>query len=127
MRQVSIFLDRWVQLNFREEGGKVGGWTPFKYGGRETTNAKSNAKIDGRYVNTTAKLLQDTGRLRISFIPFATTTNAGIGSDLPYAKGHEEGTSKLPQRRMLPKAPEVEDDCRQIIETWLGRTLDSYL
>ena len=61
----------WVQKNFKGEGKAVGGWAPFKAGGRWRK---------GFGLDTSAKLLQDTGALRASFLPFASKTDAGIGS-----------------------------------------------
>lgn len=121
MRQVAVSLDQWVQRNFQSEGGKVGGWTPFTYGGRLTTKKKANAQsIDGhRYVNSSAKLLQDTGALRHSFLPFIRKGVAGIGSDLPYSKPHEEGANGMIQRRMLPETSEVQADIREILDNFL--------
>jgi phage gpG-like protein len=110
-KRVSIFLDQWVQQNFRTEGGKVGGWSPF-------SEFNLRALLD-----PSAKLLQDTGRLRLSFVPFATKNDAGIGSDLPYAEKHEEGEGALPVRRMLPKGSEVKKDVREILEDFVGVTL----
>lgn len=97
-QKVAIILDRWVQRNFKTEGGHVGGWTPFKRGGRP---------LPGGGIDTTAKLLQDTGALRLSFRMFWDSKQAGIGSRLKYSKPHEEGTSRLPQRRMLPAERDV--------------------
>lgn len=106
MKKASIYLDRWVQSNFKSEGGKVGGWQPFARGGRVTS--------DG--IDTSARLLQDTGRLRASFLPFATKKTAGISSDLDYAKTHEYGTGDVPMRRMLPEKADVIDDIRRILK-----------
>ncbi len=167
MRQASIYLDRWVQQNFKTEGGKVGGWPPFKYGGRVKTKTKTQLdkeaaekgfaaaqkrktaegkksaynraaqkvyegySILGNWqtgkngawsfskIDRSAKLLQDTGLLRISFLPFATMTNAGIGSDLPYSKYHQDGGKHLPQRRMLPEKEEVMADLTEILDNWV--------
>ena len=125
MRQISIFLDRWVQKNFQSSGGAVGEWEKYKYGGRLTTKDKANGQsLDGhRWINGSAKLLMDTGALRLSFLPFASLGNAGIGSDLPYAKFHQEGTKTLPQRRMLPVKSEVQADIKEIMTDWLRITI----
>ena len=72
--KVSIWLDRWVQKNFKSEGGSVGGW-----------------KKSQRAIRQGGMTLQDKGRLRSSYVPFATNTTAGIGSGLHYAADHEEG------------------------------------
>lgn len=94
-RQVSVWLVRWVNSNFRSEGGKVGGWVGFKNGGR---------RIKGGGIDTTAKLLQDTGKMRASFLPFHSRRQAGIGSDLDRSVWHDAGlpNRSLPARRLLP-------------------------
>lgn len=93
--RASILLDQWVQKNFKTEGGKVGGWTPFS-----TVTLKIMERTDpGR---APEKLLQKTGALRLSFLPFADKKRAGIGSDLPYAKTHHKGEGHTPERRLLP-------------------------
>jgi len=123
LAQAAVLLDQWVQKNFKSEGGKVGGWAPFKVGGRWKTNSK------GRTFDASAKLLQDTGRLRASFTPFADKKQAGIGSDLPYAKPHHKGEEGLPARPMLPdKNPakaEVTRAAREVMAAWNKKALNS--
>lgn len=121
MRQIAIFLDRWVQKNFQSSGDEVGGWAPFTYGGRLTTKRKGNAKsIEGRrWINGSAKLLMDTGALRLSFLPFIKQGSAGIGSDLPYSEPHEKGTKHVPQRRLLPQNAEVKADVVEILDNFI--------
>lgn len=97
-RRAAIVLDQWVQENFRSEGGRVGGWTPFRYGGR---------RIPGGGFDTSAKLLQDTGALRASFHSFADKDEVGIGSEMFYSVFHEFGTGTVPARRMLPHEDDV--------------------
>lgn len=94
-RQISIWLLRWVNENFKSEGGKVGGWKPFKLGGR---------RLPGGKIDRSAKLLQDTGRLRQSFNPFHSARVGGVGSNLNYVLTHELGLphKNLPARRMVP-------------------------
>lgn len=107
-KRASVYLHKWVIDNFKTEGGKVGGWAPFS----PVTLAIIERTDPGRMP---AKLLQKTGALRQSFVPFATNRNAGVGSDLPYSKTHEEGKGRIPSRRMLPRRPEVIKDVRQIL------------
>ena len=106
-KKIAVFLDIWVLRNFKSEGGKVGGWTPFKIGGRR----KPGGKID-----TSAKLLQDTGRLRASFNSVFDKDNVTIGSDLDYSEFHEKGMGHLPVRRMLPEIGEVGGDIFKIFD-----------
>lgn len=97
MKKISIMIDRWTQDNFRTEGGNVGGWEPLAHGGRFVK------KNGGWILDESAKILQDTGALRISTLPFHTKRTAGIGSELPYSKKHNEGEDGLPVRRIIPE------------------------
>lgn len=106
--RAAAFLDQWVQRNFRGEGDKFGGWQPFA--------ASTLKRMDPK--RSPAKLLQDTGRLRLSFFPFAHKEDAGIGSALPYAKFHQEGGGNLPARPMLPKSSLVAGDVRRIFKDY---------
>lgn len=123
-KKVSIYLDRWVQKNFRSEGGnlKDGKWPPFKYGGRLTSAGSKKAghaqDIGSRkHVDASAKLLQDTGALRASHLPFYNRKDAGVGSDLKYAKFHNKPKkSKLPQRRTIPKIAEIKKEVLEIFQ-----------
>jgi phage gpG-like protein len=116
-QRIGVFLDQWVQQNFRQEGGVLsdGPWPPFARGGRVVMSAQ------GTYLDTSAKLLQDTGRLRASFDPFVTKRNVGIGSDLPYARAHHEGIGDLPERRLLPEQHEVR---RPVADIFNGHVRD---
>lgn len=122
MRQIAVYLDQWVQQNFKSSGEKVGGWEPFKYGGRLTIKKKANAKsiVGHRWINGSAKLLMDTSLLRHSFLPFIRKGLAGIGSELPYSKAHNDGIpDKLPKRRILMEQSEVLDDVHEILDNWV--------
>ncbi|MCK5609653.1 hypothetical protein KAR91_47710 [Candidatus Pacearchaeota archaeon] len=114
--KAAIFLDRWVQSNFKTIGDKVGGWQKLKLGGRFRGKGK-NRKFD-----TSAKVLQDTGRLRASFLPFANKKNAGIGSELPYSESHDKGKGVV-KRRILPIEPEVKKDVKKIFENHVKKAL----
>lgn len=117
-RNVSIWLLRWANQNFKTEGGKVGGWKPFKLGGRRLPDGS---------IDTTAKLLQDTGRLHASFSNFYSRQVAGIGSNLDYSLTHELGLPhrNLPSRRMLPLASdkEVENSIIKIYDDYIDRSI----
>lgn len=117
-KKVSIFLDSWVQRNFATSGGKVGGWKPLALGGRLTHRQDRRFTVNikgGRRskLDTKAKVLIDTRRLKGSFTPFVRNKSAGIGSDLSYSKTHDEGIG-VPKRRILPKRNEVIDKARRI-------------
>ena len=109
-KRVSIWLLRWVNENFKTEGGNVGGWKPFKYGGR---------KLPDGSIDTSARLLQDTGRLRASYSNFFSRTTAGVGSDIKYSLIHQLGLPRanLPARRMIPE-PSDRDVERAVVQIY---------
>ncbi len=117
-KQVSVWLLRWVNENFKSQGGKVGGWKPFKLGGR---------RLRGGGIDTSAKLLQDTGRLRASFNRFYSRREAGVGSSLSYSLTHERGLphKNLPARRMIPLDTDidVERGMIKIYNAYISRAL----
>jgi len=98
-KKASVMLDAWVQRNFRSSGGNLsdGKWKPFANGGR--------LMPDG-VVDTSAKLLMDTGLLRASHLPFYGKKDAGVGTELDYALNHNKGIG-VPIRRTVPKDDEV--------------------
>ncbi len=119
--KIAIFLDRWNKLNFKTQGGKVGGWKPLKAGGRWKGKGKR------RSFDTSAKILQDTGRLRLSYLPFQSSKEGGIGSELSYAEAHNDGFGRLPQRRMLPEKSEVIDDVMRIADLHTKQQLNKVI
>ena len=44
-RMIGGWLFRWVEQNFSSEGGKVGGWKRFKYGGRLVTKKQTSRDL----------------------------------------------------------------------------------
>ncbi len=114
-REISIWLLRWVNKNFKTEGGGVGGWLPFRHGGRITPGG----------IDTKAKLLQDTGGLRSSFQNFYSRKTAGVGTDIPYALTHQLGLPhrNVPVRAMIPRLNDrrVESRIIQIYNRWIAR------
>lgn len=115
-KQASVYLHQWVIKNIETEGGNVGRWPPFS----PVTLAIIERTDPSRMP---AKLLQKTGALRQSFVPFASSRNAGVGSELPYSKDHHEGEGRLPERRLLPRKPEVMPDIRRILQNHVRQTL----
>lgn len=90
-KKASIALYQWVLRNFQGEGELAGGWEPLA----ESTIAYKQA-------HGYSKILQNTGALRASFLPYSDDKIAAVGSPLHYSLYHEEGSASLPQRRMLP-------------------------
>ena len=125
-KAASIFLDQWVQKNFKTEGGKVGGWEPFLYGGRLTPKKAGGEKgKGGKYINPSSKLMMDSGALRSSFHPFSNKKVAGIGSKLPYSKKHDQGEDGMIQRRLLPEDGEVQTELKRMYGTHVRTALNA--
>lgn len=135
-KKISILLDRWVQTNMRSQGKRVGGWKPFAevcFGGPRSPYHKTKVcgrgrvigRGKGRKLDKSAKLLLDTGTLRKSLAGgvFYSRNNAGVGSDLVYAKPHEEGKGPLPQRRMLPTDKEVRRDVIKVYTAFIDKEM----
>ncbi len=125
LAQIAAFLDRWVQKNFQSSGGNVGGWAAFKYGGRLVSKGTGGSTTDGRhYVNASAKLLMDSGALRLSYLPFVRGHDAGVGTDMVSASGApfpeylNDGTRFMPPRRQVPVEEEVATDVKLIFNEW---------
>ncbi len=96
-RQIGVQFFSWVQRNFESSGGlRTTPWVPL---------APSTVKAKARG-GWSPKPLYRTGNLRQSFAPFSDATQAGIGAKasfgVDYAKVHEEGSSHVPARPMLP-------------------------
>lgn len=108
--RMAVLLQRWVDDNIKSEGGKVGGWVPFKHGGRRER---------GGAINYSAKLLQRTGVLRRSFQPKWDDDSASIGSQLPRALYHHHGTRVLPARRLLPQVHEGRQMGQRVIADFM--------
>lgn len=76
----AIIASNWVTKNFRQEGRLAGGWKPLKAG-----------TLAGRRTGA-GRILQDTGLLRASFLPFWDAEKGGVGSADKRAEWHHEGT-----------------------------------
>lgn len=77
----------------------------------------------GGFIDASAVLLVDTGKMRASFIPFSDGEQAGIGSALDRALYHDQGTATLPARRLLPEEGDrkVEDAILRIYDAHIRR------
>ena len=102
-RAVTV-VDSWIQRNFKSEGGNVGGWKPLA----ESTKTPKRG-------GESARILQDTGALRLKWNHIATHKEAAIESlakskkGFYYATAHNEGgkNNRPPKRRILPENREI--------------------
>jgi phage gpG-like protein len=91
-REASIALYGFTIRNFDRQGGLQGGWAPLA----PSTIAQK------KRIGKEAPLVR-TGALRANFTSFYSRDNAGVGNELSYSKFHHFGTSRVPQRELLPR------------------------
>lgn len=91
----AIIASQWIDRNFQQEGGLVGGWRAL----RPNT-------IAGRRKRS-SRILQDTGLLRASFVPAWDEKAAVVGSAQKVSLWHEKGTKGSPETPypIRPKRP----------------------
>lgn len=94
-KKAAIVIYGWVMRNMEAEGRLQDvHWPPLK---AATIAARA------RKGYWPGKMLQVTGQMKQRFIPSSTNRQARVGNSAPYAKYHDEGTSRIPARRMLPR------------------------
>ncbi len=98
-RKAGILIQRWIDLNFRREGGMHDKaslkWVPLK---ASTVAGRRKGTGVGR-----PRILQDTGRLKADWQMIVTTRSITYRSQKSYSRAHEDGTSRIPQRKILPE------------------------
>ena len=64
-------------------------------------------------------ILTRTGKMRRSVVSVADTRSVLIAVDVPYAIFHQQGTRKMPQRRILGMNEKREQKLRKLIRVWI--------
>jgi phage gpG-like protein len=95
-REASIALYGFTLRNFDRQGALQGGWAQL---------AESTVRQKQR-IGKEVPLVR-TGALRSGFTSFYSRDNAGVGNELSYSRFHHEGTSRIPQRTLLPDRENV--------------------
>jgi phage gpG-like protein len=114
--QSIALVDRFVQENFKSQGGKVGGWAPLK---QSTIKARRNKK------KGSIKILQDNGLLRMNWKHVYDHKSGSLVSGVYYGIFHDSDkprTSSLPRRRILPTQKEMWPKIKEIFERHIGRS-----
>lgn len=125
--RVVIDLLAWIQKNFRQEGALVGGWPEL---------SKSYEKYKNKYRPGAPILVWD-GKLKHSFEkkssmpgrPVSGDTRIIIGTDVKYAKYHEQTQylgSMMPHRKMLPPKDVAEQISKKAVETYVKSIVKDY-
>jgi len=123
-----VVVDRWIQVNFRTEGGNVGGWKPLA---KETKEAFRHGwgKVSYRGGDD-SKILQDTGTGRKSWKHIVSHNEASIlnVAEHPYTRekgymnAHDKGKG-VPQRRILPEDREIWPKLRLVYGNFIKSAL----
>ncbi len=113
-RQIGIQFYGWVMRNFNASGlNQSPPWRPL---------AEKTAKRKAKEGYSSKPLIRK-GNLRNSFAPFSDKNVAGVGArasfGVDYAKIHQEGGAKIPQRDMLPPRPYAIDSATKIYQLHL--------
>lgn len=110
-----IVLDRWVQKNFASQGGEhKNNFGPWKKLSLKT--------IAGRRKGS-SKILQDTGRLKNSFEFKASSKGAVLFTRVKYAKKHEFGEGRIPQRKIMPSDKQAEEIIKPVYKKFAERSV----
>jgi phage gpG-like protein len=107
----------WINKNFKDEGTekpwqRLAASTIARRRAGNITSAQGRTPggrvgISGISLSG-AKILQDTGRLKQSFVSRATNQSVIVGTALNYATTHQFGRGRIPARPMLPSEKIVE-------------------
>ena len=109
-----VVVDRWIQENFQTQGANVGGWKPLSDSTKFGTSSRSTLLgLSSKRVSRggeSAKILQDTGALRLKWNHIVSDKEATIESlakskdGFYYGMAHNEGgkNNKPPKRQILP-------------------------
>jgi len=121
-KAVSVELYGWVVRNFKAQGGltESRSWAPLK-----PATIKAKAKHGYRMI------LQNTGALRQSFVPFSSNDEAGVGAaqmvgkDRPtdLAAIHQYGTEHIPARPMLPSRRQALEIAIKVYDYHISRAV----
>lgn len=118
---IGLDILAWVADNFQSEGrapGGPGGWRPLSAVTIQRRRRGPGSRGD--------KILQDTGRLKQSFIAGRTGNifapgpgRISVGTTISYAPDHEFGKGRIPQRKMLPDRDQTQRIAAATIEAML--------
>jgi len=99
-KRAAVLYQQWVWKNFQRDGGLHNNaslkWKPLK-------------KPSSRRGGISSKILRDTGRLQRDWEFSAGNNWASVKSGVFYSSFHENGTGKIPQRKIFPESKQAEE------------------
>jgi len=113
-QQAGVIMLQDIMRHFQAEENPDGSkWAPLKYTRTHTGKTKKGRR-------PRVKILQDTGRLRMSIKNIATFKSAETGTNLVYARTHQEGDKErnIPARTFVWLSGQAE-------ERIMGRLMDN--
>jgi phage gpG-like protein len=119
-----LIVDRFIKKNFQQQGAltTTGGWKPLAL---RTIAARRKGKGKGK-----PQILRDNGWLEQKWVPFyssdiAKTTSVarGIRSGVPYGIFHDQGTRRIPQRKITPHQKQVKPDIEKLYNAFIRRSI----
>lgn len=126
--QAVIFLDGWIQRNFKSDGRLAeggSGWQPLA-----PSTKRAREKGWGYYKPATAspQILRHKGYLMRRWKHEyndrrAVIENFATSKGFYYGTAHDEGTGNVPQRRILPQDHQVAGPIRKIFGKWIKTSL----
>lgn len=92
-----------------------------------TTKYKDNTPnihFGGLSKDRERKILVKTGRMRQSITVISRGPDSiTVGTDVPYAKYHNEGTKTIPQRKFIGKSAKLDAQNRKVLDSFIRRVL----
>lgn len=119
------FIDSWIQRNFRGQGKLAmggTGWQPLA----PSTIARRRHGKNKSLAGVTA-ILQDKGNLRSHWKHLYTPEKIAVQSSEEYGIYHDsdEPRPRLPQRRIVPRTPQVREPLMEIYKKHMAEALKS--
>lgn len=107
--KAAIVIHGWMMRNFKTEGGMHD-----RANLRWPALAESTIQARLRRKQWPGLKLQVNGTLRMGFVPSGTMLSGKVENYVPYARYHEEGTKRMPMRKMFPSERQAYDLVRPI-------------
>jgi phage gpG-like protein len=110
-----VYVDAWIQKNFKTQGEPFGGWQPLS----PVTIAR---RRKGPKARLGEKILQDTGQLKSRWKKTWGARQGIIQAGVPYAVYHDEGLG-APKREILPEKEMVNPAIKKILGIFIKEAL----
>lgn len=117
-KAATVFVQGWIQKNFKSDGR-------MSMGGRGWKKLKASTIKARRKGGAGAKILRDMGTLRQSFKATYNNVSGVVFNNLPYANTHNYGdkSRNIPERRMMPLRKQVLKELKAISKRFIKRSI----